>query len=58
LNIKSIFIENGDKDGPYGAKALGEIAISPVASAIVNAIYNATGKRFKKIPIRPYDIIS
>ncbi|MCP4181665.1 MAG: xanthine dehydrogenase family protein molybdopterin-binding subunit [bacterium] len=56
VNIKSIFIENEDKDGPYGAKAIGEIAISPVASAIANAIYNATGKRFKKIPIRPYDI--
>ncbi|HJO94456.1 MAG TPA: xanthine dehydrogenase family protein molybdopterin-binding subunit [Victivallales bacterium] len=57
FNIKSIFIENEDKSGPFGAKAIGEIVIVPVASAITNAIYNATGKRFKKIPIKPYDII-
>jgi xanthine dehydrogenase YagR molybdenum-binding subunit len=36
---------------PVGARGIGEIAITGVAAAIANAIYNATGKRVRQFPI-------
>ncbi len=46
-------VETFEKTGPFGAKGVGEIAIVPVAAAITNAIYDATGVRSYMIPIRP-----
>jgi nicotinate dehydrogenase medium molybdopterin subunit len=51
--IKSIILENYNPDGPFGARGCGEAPISPVASAIANAVYNATGIRFFDLPITP-----
>jgi xanthine dehydrogenase YagR molybdenum-binding subunit len=34
-------------------KGVGEIAIVGVAPAIANAIYHATGRRIRKLPITP-----
>jgi 4-hydroxybenzoyl-CoA reductase subunit alpha len=39
--------------GPYGAKEAGECARAAVISAVVNAVYDATGVRVMKIPITP-----
>jgi xanthine dehydrogenase YagR molybdenum-binding subunit len=36
-----------------GTKGIGEIAIIGVAPAIANAIFNATGKRLRDLPITP-----
>jgi xanthine dehydrogenase YagR molybdenum-binding subunit len=41
---------------PIGAKGLGEIAFIGLAAAIANAVYNATGKRVKDLPITPEKI--
>ncbi|MGI9509943.1 MAG: xanthine dehydrogenase family protein molybdopterin-binding subunit, partial [Geminicoccaceae bacterium] len=38
------------------ATGVGEPGVPPIAPAIANAIYNATGKRIRHIPIRPEDI--
>ena len=38
---------------PMGSKGIGEIAIVGVAPAIANAVYNATGKRIRELPITP-----
>lgn len=38
---------------PLGARGVGEIGITGVAAAIANAIYHATGKRFRNLPITP-----
>ena len=36
-----------------GAKGIGEIALIGFAAAITNAVYNATGKRIRDLPITP-----
>ena len=36
---------------PVGAKGIGEIGITGVAAAIANAVYHATGKRVRDLPI-------
>jgi xanthine dehydrogenase YagR molybdenum-binding subunit len=42
---------------PTGAKGIGEIALVGVAPAIANAVYNATGKRVRDLPITPDKLI-
>ncbi len=37
--------------GPLGAKGLGELTAVSVAPAIANAVYHATGKRVRDLPI-------
>jgi xanthine dehydrogenase YagR molybdenum-binding subunit len=34
-----------------GAKAIGEVGIVGVAAAVANAVYHATGKRIRELPI-------
>jgi xanthine dehydrogenase YagR molybdenum-binding subunit len=42
---------------PTGAKGIGEIALIGVAPAIINAVYNATGKRVRDLPVTPDKLI-
>jgi CO/xanthine dehydrogenase Mo-binding subunit len=44
--------------GPFGAKAVGQVAISLVAPAVANAVYNATGIRIRELPISSEAILS
>jgi xanthine dehydrogenase YagR molybdenum-binding subunit len=37
---------------PLGAKGLGDLALVGMAPAIANAIYNATGRRIRDLPIK------
>ncbi len=48
--IKTVIVENEDATGPFGAKSVGEPTNEIAAPAIVNAIFNATGKRVYEIP--------
>jgi CO/xanthine dehydrogenase Mo-binding subunit len=50
--IDPIAVEVPDKNGPFGAKGIGESALIPVAPAIANAIYDAVGVRIKDLPIK------
>jgi len=52
LVIDSIAVEMPDRNGPFGAKGIGESALIPVAPAIANAIYDAVGVRIKDLPIK------
>ncbi len=45
--------EQPTSTGPYGAKGIGELPSIPTAPAICNAIYNATGVRVYKLPVKP-----
>lgn len=42
---------------PMGSKGVGEIALIGFASALTNAIFNATGKRITKLPVKPGQFI-
>ena len=50
-NIKSVSVVSPHPDGPYGAKALGEMGLVPFAAAVGNAVYNATGVRMTDAPL-------
>ncbi|MCQ4323666.1 aldehyde oxidase [Stutzerimonas stutzeri] len=50
--IEVIFVEEHDEVvNDLGSKGVGEIGIVGVAAAVANAIYNATGKRVRDLPI-------
>ncbi|MEI9944933.1 MAG: xanthine dehydrogenase family protein molybdopterin-binding subunit [Chitinophagaceae bacterium] len=42
---------------PVGSKGIGEIALIGVAPAIANAVFNATGKRVRDLPITPDKLV-
>jgi xanthine dehydrogenase YagR molybdenum-binding subunit len=51
-DIEVIFVDEADDIiNPLGIKGLGEIGIVGVAAAIANAVYHATGKRVRDLPI-------
>ena len=56
-SIEVIVIEDPEPLGPYGAKGISEVATVPTTPAIVNAIYDAIGKRFYSIPVKAERIL-
>jgi xanthine dehydrogenase YagR molybdenum-binding subunit len=40
-----------DPQSPFGVRGIGEIGITGVGAAVANAVYNATGKRIRDLPI-------
>ena len=50
-SIRIEIVEDPFPEGPYGAKGISEIATVPMPPAILNAIYNATGVRVRRIPV-------
>jgi len=56
--VESIFVEEEDPRGPFGAKGLAEPCVIPTAGAIANAIMNATGVSIKTLPITPEKILT
>ena len=51
-------VEEPVERGPFGAKGVGEGAIIPLAAALVNAVYDAIGIRFRSIPITPEKVLA
>jgi CO/xanthine dehydrogenase Mo-binding subunit len=48
-----IMVENPQKDAPYGARGVAELAMLAVGPAIANAVYDATGVDIKELPMSP-----
>jgi putative selenate reductase molybdopterin-binding subunit len=55
--LTTILVETEEPLGPYGAKSISEIPINAPAPAVANAVYHAIGVRFRKLPIRPEDVL-
>jgi len=50
--IEAFFVEErDDKVNPLGAKGIGEVGYVGVAAAVANAVFHATGKRIRQLPI-------
>jgi len=57
-SIETIFVPEEDKIvNPLGAKGLGELGLVGIPAAIANAVFHATGKRIRELPITPDKLI-
>ena len=56
--VRVILLERGGDDGPFGAKSIGEVAVVPVAAAVVNAVNNALGTDLSVLPLTPKKILA
>jgi CO/xanthine dehydrogenase Mo-binding subunit/aerobic-type carbon monoxide dehydrogenase small subunit (CoxS/CutS family) len=55
--IQVILIEDPEPSGPFGAKGISEVATVPMTPAVLNAIFDAIGVRFYRLPVRPEHIL-
>lgn len=55
--INAYIVECMEPDGPFGAKGAGEIGMNTVAAAIANAVAEATGCRFTRLPLTPERVL-
>ena len=51
--FETILVEVPAPDGPYGAKGIGEGPVCGAAAAVANAVTDATGVRFRELPMTP-----
>ncbi|HUF92824.1 MAG TPA: molybdopterin cofactor-binding domain-containing protein, partial [Candidatus Limnocylindria bacterium] len=49
--IETILLESGAGLGPFGAKGIGEPAMTPTPAALMNAVSRATGTRMTHLPL-------
>lgn len=58
MDIDAFWVEDEDPDlNPMGSKGIGEIGITGTGAAIANAVYHATGKRVRDLPIVPAKLV-
>ena len=56
--IETIFVEEDDLIvNPLGVKGMGELGMVGIPAAIANAVYHATGKRIRDLPITPEKLL-
>ncbi|MEQ8602994.1 MAG: molybdopterin-dependent oxidoreductase [Marivibrio sp.] len=55
--IDCILIEDPEREGPFGAKGIGEPALVPTAPAILGAIRQATGAVIRQVPATPHRVL-
>ncbi|HET8996660.1 MAG TPA: molybdopterin cofactor-binding domain-containing protein, partial [Acetobacteraceae bacterium] len=56
--LEAVFVQGEDTIfNPIGSKGVAEIALVGVAPAIASAVYHATGKRVRNLPITPEKLL-
>jgi xanthine dehydrogenase YagR molybdenum-binding subunit len=56
--VEALIVPDPDESvNPLGVKGLGELGIIGVNAAIANAVYHATGRRHRRLPIRIEDML-
>src|SRR5262249_3203608 len=53
----SIMVETPHREGPWGAKGVGEVVLPSIAAAIGNAVYDAIGVRITDLPLTPERVL-
>jgi CO/xanthine dehydrogenase Mo-binding subunit/CO/xanthine dehydrogenase FAD-binding subunit len=56
-DIRTILMEGPESAGPYDAKSVGELPVTPVAAAVANAIADAVGIRLGEPPFTPDKVL-
>jgi CO/xanthine dehydrogenase Mo-binding subunit len=56
--METVIVETDEKDGPFGAKGIGEPGLVPTAAAVANAVYDAVGVRIRDLPITPEKVLA
>jgi xanthine dehydrogenase YagR molybdenum-binding subunit len=57
-DLDAFFVEEEDRHvNPIGAKGLAELSLVGVAAAVANAVYHATGRRVRDLPIGPEKLL-
>jgi CO/xanthine dehydrogenase Mo-binding subunit len=56
-NVRSVILEYTDPIGPYGARGMGEMPFLPLASAVIDAVHQATGIWFYEFPLTPERVL-
>lgn len=51
--VVTYVVEDPDKNGPFGAKEVGQGPLLPIMPAVANAIFDAVGVRVDEVPITP-----
>lgn len=58
-SLEAYWIDEEDPDlNPMGSKGIGEIGIVGTAAAVANAVFHATGVRFRELPLRPDRVLA
>lgn len=56
--IETMFVEEDDRVvNPLGVKGMGELGMVGIPAAIANAVFHATGKRIRELPITPEKLL-
>ncbi len=56
--VVTYFVEEPDPAGPFGAKEVGQGPLLPIAPAVANAVFDATGVRVDEVPITPDRVLA
>ncbi len=56
-DIQPLILEIADPQGPYGVRGLGEMPMLVLPPAILDAIHDATGLWFNRLPVRAEDVL-
>jgi 4-hydroxybenzoyl-CoA reductase alpha subunit len=54
--VETFLVEDPDRNGPFGAKEVGQGPLLPIPPAVANAVYDAVGVRVDEIPVTPEKI--
>jgi CO/xanthine dehydrogenase Mo-binding subunit len=56
--VTPVIVESGHKDGPFGAKGVGETGILAIAPAYSSAVRDACGIRMTRLPLTPESVLA
>jgi CO/xanthine dehydrogenase Mo-binding subunit len=55
--IDTVIVEVANPGHPFGVRGVGEVPIVPPMAAVSNALYHATGRRIRSLPMTPGKIL-